>query len=330
MTLNRILIIQTAFIGDVILATALIESVAKLHPNAQLDVLVRKGNQSLLANNPNISNILIWDKQKQKNQNLFDIVKKVRASHYNAIINTQRFGATGLITALSGASIKSGFRKNPFSFTFTHKATHEIGNGTHEVERNHQLIRFMNPGPAVKPKVYPNSTDYQVISQYQTKKYITISPQSVWFTKQFPPHKWISFIQEVSSENIAIYLLGGPSDKIKNNDIQFAVKKKNVINLAGKLSFLQSAALMKNAHMNFVNDSGPLHLCSAVNAPVTAIFCSTTPEFGFTPLSEDSFVIESVNTPSCKPCGLHGHKECPKKDFECAEEIEISQLISRM
>ena len=96
----------------------------------------------------------------------------------------------------------------------------------------------------------------------------------------------------------------------------------NVINLAGKLSLMQSAALMKNAKRNFVNDSGPLHLASAMNAPVTAFFCSTTPQFGFGPLSDDSKISEVENL-DCRPCGIHGHKECPKGNFRCGNELKI-------
>ena len=104
------------------------------------------------------------------------------------------------------------------------------------------------------------------------------------------------------------------------------IKLKNeyeiVINLAGKLSLMQSAALIKNAKRNFVNDSGPLHLASAMNAPVSDFFCSTTPLFGFGPLSDDSEIIEVENL-SCRPCGLHGHKECPMGNFRCGNELKI-------
>ena len=85
--------------------------------------------------------------------------------------------------------------------------------------------------------------------------------------------------------------------------------------MAGRLSFLESAALMKNAEMNYVNDSAPLHMASAMDAPVTAMFCSTVPYFGFTPLSADSIVLETWKQLDCRPCGLHGKKVCPKGTF---------------
>jgi heptosyltransferase-2 len=180
-----------------------------------------------------------------------------------------------------------------------------------------------------RPKLYPSPSDYEKVAPYTTQKFITLSPQSVWFTKQYPQKKWVDFIQ-AAPQDMTIYLLGGPGDFEKNEEIKTAAGHPKLVNLAGELSFLQSAALMQSAHMNFVNDSGPLHLCSAMNAKVTAIFCSTTPQFGFTPLSDDSVVIESATTPNCKPCGLHGHKACPKQHFNCANQIATSQLLARI
>ncbi|MGH2566186.1 MAG: glycosyltransferase family 9 protein, partial [Ginsengibacter sp.] len=91
-----------------------------------------------------------------------------------------------------------------------------------------------------------------------------------------------------------------------------------------------SVALMKNAVMNYTNDSAPLHFASAVDAPVTAIFCSTVPAFGFYPLSLKSFIVETKQTLACRPCSLHGLKACPLGHFKCAHTIETSQLLSTL
>jgi heptosyltransferase-2 len=100
-------------------------------------------------------------------------------------------------------------------------------------------------------------------------------------------------------------------------------------NLCGQLSLRQSALLMKNARMNYMNDSAPLHLASAANAPTTAIFCSTIPNFGFGPLADDAVVIETKESLECRPCGLHGYKQCPKEHFNCAHSISQKNLIDR-
>jgi heptosyltransferase-2 len=129
-------------------------------------------------------------------------------------------------------------------------------------------------------------------------------------------------MEQLSAEGAAIYLLGAPSDQAYLTEIIEESKNKQRVNLAGQLSLLQSAALMSGAKRNYVNDSGPLHLASATNAPVSAFFCSTVPEFGFGPLSDQSEIIEVAKL-DCRPCGIHGHKSCPKGHFKCGKELKL-------
>jgi heptosyltransferase-2 len=87
---------------------------------------------------------------------------------------------------------------------------------------------------------------------------------------------------------------------------------------------------MKEAAMNYVNDSAPMHFASAVNAPVTAVYCSTIPAFGFGPLSDKSFIVEIEEPLDCRPCGLHGYRACPRGHFHCAYKIQEVQLLQTL
>lgn len=319
------LIIQTAFIGDVILATALIEKLHQYHPHAQIDFLVRKGNEGLLTHHPYLREVVVFDK-KNKYINLIKLISKIRKEKYDVVVNVQRFATTGIITILSNARQTIGFDKNPLSFLFTKKVRHEVG-GKHEIERNQKLIEDFTDAVPSKPKLYPSAADSEKIRLYQVGAYFCMAPTSVWFTKQWPAEKWIELIQFIEGKVQAIYLLGAPSDHHVCESIRLASAAKNAVNLAGKLSFLESAALMSKAKMNFVNDSAPMHLASATNAPVTAIYCSTVPSFGFGPLSDTSFVIEAKEKLDCRPCGLHGYKDCPKGHFKCAYSIDVKSVM---
>jgi lipopolysaccharide heptosyltransferase II len=323
---KSILVIQTAFIGDVILATALIEKLHQFYPDAHVDFLVRKGNETLLTNHPFLREVIVFDK-KRKYKNLFLLINKIRKSKYDVLINVQRFATTGLIATFSGAKEKIGFDKNPLSIFYTKKIKHEVGQ-LHEVDRNQKLIRAITDSKSTKPRLYPSVSDFEKVRLYQTGTYYCIAPTSVWFTKQWPAEKWIELIQSIQNKVKSIFLLGAPADHHVCESIRLASGFSGAINLAGKLSFLESAALMKGARMNFVNDSAPMHLASAMNAPVTAIYCSTVPSFGFGPLSDKSFVIETKEKLDCRPCGLHGFKDCPKGHFKCAYTISVDQLIS--
>jgi heptosyltransferase-2 len=345
--MQKILVIQTAFIGDVVLATALLETLHENYPQASIDIVVRQGNESLFNEHPFISELIVWNKKENKYLHWLQVLQRIRAKKYDLLINLQRFTATGLWTVLSKATRTIGFDKNPFSFLFTHSVKHNVSeNGVHEINRNHALISSLGVFPLVMPKLYPTKSDYEKVKLYQAEKYITIAPASVWFTKQFPLSTWVSFISELKFEG-PIYILGGPTDKalgdtIMNEVISLDSKalnatstttsnstaSKKIINLSGELGFLASAALQQKAVLNYVNDSAPMHFCSAVNAPVVAIYCSTIPAFGFGPLSTNSFIVETQTQLACRPCGLHGKKQCPLGHFNCAHSIENAQLIA--
>ncbi len=330
--MQRILIIQTAFIGDVVLATALIEKLHESYPSAAIDFMVRKGNESLLKDHPYLNEVLVWNKKEGKFKHLWQLLSKVRKRKYDAVINVQRFAATGFLTAFSNAKFKVGFDKNPFSFLFTKSVKHVISTkeaSLHEIDRNQKLIESITNSIPAKPKLYPSEQDFDSVKELKKTPYIVVGPASVWFTKQYPKEKWIKFIDQLDP-SLNIYIIGAPGDfntgeEIRNNSIH-----KNVVNLCGKYDFLQSAALQRDALMNYVNDSAPMHFASAMNAPVTAVYCSTLPSFGFGPLSDKSFIVEIEEALPCRPCGLHGLAACPLGHFNCAMKIREEQLLKNI
>ncbi|MFB6306648.1 MAG: glycosyltransferase family 9 protein, partial [Flavobacteriales bacterium] len=227
-------------------------------------------------------------------------IMNIREEQYDLLINLHRFSSSGIISYFSKAIEKRGFDKNPFSFCYNLKAKHEIGNGKHEVERNHELIKDITDGKYALPKLYPSKEAREKVRSYQNASYITIAPASVWYTKQLPKEKWVEFIKK---QELTVYLIGGKNDhELCEEIVKETEGDTEVKNISGNLNFLETGTLMKAAEMNYVNDSAPLHIASAVNAPVKAVFCSTVPEFG-----------------------LHGYSACPKGHFKCAWGVVLSE-----
>lgn len=324
--MQRILVIQTAFIGDVVLATSLLESLHQHFPKVKLDMLVRGGNEGLLKNHPYLNKVWVWNKKQEKYRNLFRLIKAIRSEHFDLVVNVQRYWSTGLLTALSGSKQTVGFDKNPLSFLFTHEIEHRFDAG-HEINRNHQLIDEWVGTDVAKPALYPSEADFEKVKVLKSGHYVCMAPSSVWFTKQWPKQKWVDLINLIP-DTFQVFLLGAPSDQQLCEEIQHKSKHAQVQNLSGQLSFLESAALMKDATMNYVNDSAPMHFASAMDAPVTAIYCSTVPSFGYGPLSRHKHIIEVEEKLLCRPCGLHGKKACPKSHFHCAEKIEAQRVLA--
>lgn len=318
---KRFLVIQTAFLGDAVLATALLEKLHAFFPDAVIDLVVRQGNDGLFHDHPFLHKLIVWDKRTNKTRNLFKLIGELRNERYDHVINCQRFFSTGLMTALVRGDEKVGYDKNPLSFLFSRKVKHVIGDGRHEVDRLNALIEHVTDRSRPLPRLYPNGKDAH--SAERSGKYVCIAPTSVWFTKQWPEAKWTELIRLLPAE-VKVFLLGASGDADACARIAKNAGRGEV--LAGKLSLLGTAHLMEAAVMNYVNDSAPLHIASAMNAPVTVVFCSTVPAFGFGPLRENGRVVETSEKLDCRPCGLHGHKACPKGHFKCALGITAERV----
>jgi heptosyltransferase-2 len=313
-----------------------LEALHSEFPNAALHILVRKGNGAIYEQHPFLNRVIEWDKKSGKYRSLFNLLGAIRKEKYQLVVNLHRFASSGLLTAFSGAKKTVGFDKNPLSFAFSQRFPHRIGadeqgNFAHEIERNYALIAELCPNRAHRPRLYPelispSTNARRVFDQAAQGKYICIAPASVWQTKAWPIESWIQLIEACTSHRI--FILGGPSDAQLSESIRSQAHHSDIINTCGHLSLLESAALMKKARMNFVNDSAPLHLCTAVDAPVTAIFCSTLPSFGFGPLAPNGHAVETRETLTCRPCGLHGRTSCPLTHFNCAHSIRIDDVLA--
>ena len=318
---QRFLIIQTAFTGDAILSTAVVEKLAAALPGSSVDVLVRKGNDGLFEGHPHIRRLYVWDKSRgNKYRTLWPLMKQLRANHYDVCMKLQRHTTTALIALNCAARETVGFSGSMLSRFFTRQFPRRMNASaglTHEVDQYLRLLTGIVPDVSrVLPRLYPSPKDFKRVKT--EGPYVTVAPASVWFTKQYPAEKWGKVIDRINPAT-TVRLIGAGADRDMCERVRACTNHPKVENCAGMFTLLQSAALMKGAVMNYVNDSAPLHLATAMGAPVTAVFCSTVPAFGFGPLGPNGRVVESEEKLSCRPCGIHGRRRCPRGHFKCAE-----------
>ncbi len=334
---KALLIIQTAFIGDTILASSFAHEVHREYPEHKIHFLCRHGNQAVLDGLPFIDKLWVWDKRGSKYKSLWLLIKELRNYRFEIVFNLHRHFNSGLVSWFMKAPRKVGFSQNPLSFFYTNKVNHRIphtvqSKSWHEVQRNLQLLQAVKrsyPMPInpklVRPILPITEVHRYKVADYKLKKpYVIVGPASVWFTKQWEEGSYTELVLKLS-DRFQVYLLGGPDDHALCERVKGLT---SAVNLCGKLNLLESAALMEEAQRVFVNDSGPLHLASAVNAPSTSFFCATIPEFGYGPLSDASVVLQSIEKLDCRPCGLHGHTACPKDHFKCAKNISVEMALN--
>ena len=143
----KILIIQTAYLGDVILTLPVVQNIKKQLPEAEIDFMCIPQTEEVLKNNPYITNLIVYDKRgKSKASKLREIISRVRKSEYDIVLSPHRSFRSALITHLSGAKIRIGFNRNSMSNLLTHRVPYI--NNTHEILRNLELVK-VNSGYTV-------------------------------------------------------------------------------------------------------------------------------------------------------------------------------------
>jgi heptosyltransferase-2 len=336
MMISKILIIQTAFLGDVILCTPLIKATKKLFPHSFISFLLIPETKNILENNPHLNEIIVYDKKgKEKGlKNFFKMVEKIKRKNFGLALIPHRYLRSALLAYLARIPQRIGFDKSTGSFLFTQKVTYQ--NNWHEVDRNLSLLSDFNRGlPDKTPELFPTSEDFSYASQLlqdsgvkENDKMVGIAPGSVWATKRWLPERFAEvsdfLIEEAGAK---VIFLGSKEDERLCSEIAKLMEEKPVI-LTGKTNILQSAAIISKCKVILSNDSAPVHIASAMRKPVVAIFGSTIPEFGFAPYGEGNIVIEKKM--KCRPCGIHGKNRCPEKHFKCMTEITTREVFQAL
>ena len=329
---KRVLILQTAFLGDVVLATPMAESIKNLHPEWEVDFLTTPESGALLENNPNISRILTYDKNKSERgvKGFLSMIAQIEAGAYDIALIPHRSIRSAALVRFAGIPQRVGFDKSAGYFLFTERVKYE--NELHEVERNLKLVESLNLSVSkVKPRLYPSSNDLKKSekilkssAKLKNRPIIAIAPGSIWPTKRWPIDNYIELAGMLVKDGFGVVVLGGEKDKALFKKISM----EGVEVFAGTTTLLESAALLKKCEALVTNDSAPLHFAVAVDTPVVAIFGATAPKFGFYPYNSDDIVIERELP--CRPCAIHGGMKCPIGTFECMLDIGAEEVFNNV
>jgi heptosyltransferase-2 len=328
---KRILIIQTAFLGDAILSTPLIKALRELFPDSFISFLLIPETKKVLENNPYLNEILVYDKRNKKGPiRFFQLVGKIRERGFDLAVIPHRSLRSALLSYLSSIPKRIGFDNSAGSSLFTEKVNY-LAN-IHEIERNLSLLSDFDYHPEnVNPELFPSPDDYSYARKLlhdsdirEEEKIVGIAPGSVWATKRWLPERFAEVADLLQQKaGVKVVFLGSEEDQKLCQGIADQMKTPSVI-LAGKTDILQSSAIISLCKVILSNDSAPVHVASAMKRPVVAIFGSTIPEFGFAPYGEGHVIIQKKM--ECRPCGIHGKRKCPQKHFKCMKEIATEEV----
>lgn len=331
------LVIQTSFIGDVILTTPLIR---KLAESGAVDVVTTPIGATVLSGNPHIRNVLVYDKRKADRgvRGFMNFAKRLRQiATKNGDESVSAFLAqgslrSGALAIAAGAKDRVGFTTSSGRRLYTEKVTY-MGDW-HHARRLLSLAGFQFAESAqqdsdVQPELFPSDTDRRSVDTLlagRTRPIIALAPGSVWATK-----RWPHFVELAAliPPNFNVALIGGTDDSALAREISANLNADRVIDATGRLSLLGSAELIRRARAIVTNDSSPQHLASAMGTPTLTIFGPTVPTFGFGPLAPNSLSTGHKGL-ACRPCDKHGPQQCPLKHWRCMRELSATNVFSML
>lgn len=331
--MSKILIMQTAFIGDVILVSPLFRAIRQELPGSQVTAMVIPATKNILENNPFVKKLWVYDKHGKRNSlaNFREWVRKIREEKFEIALLPHRSYRTALLTRLAGIPIRIGFDRSPAKWLYSHVV--KYNDKEHEALRNLALLQpfgVINLG-VIRPQLFPDDQDQTLVEGLMAandlsadEKIVALAPGSIWFTKRWPEMNFTKLADLFLSAGYRVCLIGGNKDMEPGNFIA-ANTDSRVVNFIGKLTLRQTAYFLTKCRLLISNDSAPTHLGSAVNIPTITIFGSTVPEFGFGPLAEKNTVIQKEL--ECRPCTDHGRKKCPLKTLTCLRDISPEEVL---
>lgn len=320
----KILIIHTAFIGDVVLSTPLLKRIKEIYPEAKISYVTTPAGASVLRNNPRISEIIEYDKRglHKGAKGLLQLGKRLRYDNFEIVITLHRYLRSSILSWLTRSPKRIGYENAVGASLFTNLVKYDTSK--HEVEK---LLSFVGKLPKkanenYKIELYPNHRDINNVDsiwrEYSIgdEKKVVIAPGSKWYTKQWPIEYFNSLIKMLDRDGIRTIIIGGKDEQ--NLEIELGELS---VDLRGKTTLLESAEILKRSDILVSNDSSPIHIASAWSkVRIIAIFGPTVKKLGFFPWSLNSEVMED-NSVECRPCSLHGGRKCPKKHFKCMKNI---------
>ena len=317
--MQRSLVVQTSFLGDVILTTPLLAELAKRGP---VDVVVTRQAASLLAGHPAVRNLHIYDKRGADAgiAGFFRIARSLRAGDTSdaAYLAQGSVRSAGLVLA-ARFSTRIGFGSSPGRWLYTSRVPYNA-----EAHHTTRLLSLAGPLPergVVRPRLYPTPDDQDAVDTLlreagitSDEPLITLAPGSVWLTKRWP---WFPALARLLPAEARVAVVGSAADAALAREI--GEGRPGVIDATGRLSLLASAELIRRSRVLVTNDSAPLHMASAMNTPTVAVFGPTVPRFGFGPLASEHVLAELVDL-ECRPCHAHGPMRCPLTHFRCMRD----------
>ena len=322
------LVVQTSFLGDVVLTTPLIAELAR---RGEVDVLATRPGAEILSNNPGIRSTIVYEKRDADRglRGFARVARRLRQNRYDVAYMAQGSSRSAALALTAGIRHRVGFDTSAGRPLYTERVRYQPDR--HHAERLLSLAFSDCADPLlpeqVRPRLYPGEDERRVVDRLLDgavigEGFIALAPGSVWGTKRWPFYPELAVL---IAERLPVIVVGGNGEVEAGDIIVAQLPEGRGLNAAGKLSLLASAELIGRAAAFVGNDSAPQHLASAMGTRTVTVYGPTVPAFGFGPLAPESDTV-GVSGLACRPCDRHGPMHCPLGHWRCMRELSSRQV----
>ena len=334
--MRRLLVVQTAFLGDIVLTTPLFRELKRVEPEASLTVVTTPLGRAILDMHPFVDEVIAYDKKGRDRgpRGLLRLVTGLRRARLDAAVAAQRSSRTGLIVRGSGAPARVGFADAAGRWAYTDRVPWD--GARHAVHRYLALAAPLGGDPeraATQPILTVTARAQEKVAGLlaaagigASERILAIAPGSIWGTKRWTREGFAAVARKAPDLGLRPVLVGSPDESALCAEVA-RLAGGGVPVLAGTTGPSDLVALLERAALLVSNDSGPGHVASAVGTPVVAIFGPTVPAFGYTPFGALNRIVE-VEGLSCRPCDRHGPQVCPLKHHRCMKDLPAERVVA--
>ena len=325
----KILLVQTAFLGDVILSTAVIAAIRKIYPDSELWMMTTKAAAPLVEHDPELAGVIRFDKRGEYSGfgGIRKMAGELKEFGFDKAYSLHRSFRTSVLLYLSGIPERIGFKESKAHWLYTRSVNRH--KGVHDVLRNLSLLqgdcaldqlsddlRLFGVGTGSLPAKAKELVEGD-------SSYVVMAPGSVWLTKRWDWRQYRALAEKLLEEQRKVVFIGSKTDRALTEKVGEGL---DALNFAGDLSLDETITLISRASLLVCNDSMPLHIGSALKVPTVAVFCATSPGFGFGPWKNRAIVVEKQGL-YCKPCRRHGSMKCPTGTESCMRDVKAPEVL---
>ncbi len=327
---ERILVVQTGFLGDVVLTTPLVTALRRRAPTAELTMLVTPAAAPLAASHPALDDVLVDDKRGTGRgvTGVLRLAARLRRRRFTTAIAAHKSIRTALVLRAAGIPRRIGFATAPGARLYTTRVTRPAA--LHDRDRVLALLAPFGGVTADEPRAPWIALDETAQARAAAvlapiagdRPLAALCPGAAWRTKRWPAAAYGALARRLESDGFACVILGAPDERT----ITAAVRAAGGVglDLGGVTDVAVLAAILARAAVVVTNDSAPMHVASALGVPQVAIFCATVPAQGYGPLGARATVVEKDL--ACRPCSRHGGARCPRGTDDCMQLVEVDEV----